>query len=37
LDANPEEVYIGMKVKPVLKDKSEREGKITDIVCYKPS
>jgi hypothetical protein len=36
-EVEPEEVQIGMKVKPVLKDKAEREGKITDILYFKPS
>ncbi|AGK60206.1 putative nucleic-acid-binding protein containing a Zn-ribbon [Archaeoglobus sulfaticallidus PM70-1] len=36
-EVKPEDVYIGMKVKPVLKDKSEREGMITDILYFKPS
>ncbi len=36
-EVEAEDVYIGMKVKPVLKEKAEREGKITDILYFKPS
>lgn len=32
-----EEVKVGMKVKPVLKDKKEREGHIEDIVGFRPA
>lgn len=31
------EVFIGMRVKPVLKPKEDREGRITDILYFKPS
>ena len=36
-EVEPEDVCIGMKVKPVLKPKEEREGKITDILYFKPA
>ena len=35
-EVEPEEVKVGMRVKPVLKDKDKREGRITDILYYKP-
>jgi len=31
------EVFIGMRVKPVLKPREDREGRITDILYFKPS
>jgi hypothetical protein len=36
-EVKPEDVYIGMRVKPVLKAKDAREGKITDILYFKPT
>ena len=33
----PEECYIGMPVKAVLKPKGKREGGILDIECFKPA
>jgi len=36
-EVEPEKVEVGMKVKPVLKDKDKREGKITDILYFKPA
>ena len=35
-EAESEEVYIGMEVEAVLRPKREREGKITDILYFKP-
>lgn len=35
-DVEPENVRIGMRVKPVLKEADKMEGKITDILYYKP-
>jgi hypothetical protein len=35
-EVDPEDVEVGMKVKPVLKPKNEREGAITDILYFKP-
>ncbi len=35
-EVDPEEVYIGMKVKAVWKPEKEREGAITDIKYWKP-
>ena len=35
-EVEPENVKIGMKVKPILKPKEKREGKITDILYFKP-
>ncbi len=35
-EVKPEDVHVGMKVKPVLKPQEEREGKITDILYFKP-
>jgi len=35
-EVKPEDIYIGMRVKPVLKKKEEREGRISDILYYKP-
>ena len=35
-EVEPEKVEVGMRVKPVLKPKEEREGKITDILYFKP-
>ncbi len=36
LDADPDQVSIGMKVTPSLKNQSERTGAITDIRAFKP-
>src|SRR5207245_5771280 len=36
LDADPDQVSIGMKVAPSLKNQSERTGDITDIRAFKP-
>jgi hypothetical protein len=36
IDAKPEKVKIGMKVKPVLRPASRREGEIFDIKGFKP-
>ncbi len=36
-EVEPENVQVGMKVKPVLKSKEEREGRITDILYFKPA
>jgi uncharacterized OB-fold protein len=36
-EVKPENVKIGMKVRPVLKPKEEREGRITDILYFKPA
>jgi len=36
LDADPDQVSIGMKVTPSLKNQSERTGNITDIRAFKP-
>ncbi len=36
-EVEPEEVKVGMKVKPVLKEKEKREGRITDILYFKPA
>ena len=33
---NPWKINIGMKVKAVWKPAAEREGSITDIICFKP-
>jgi uncharacterized OB-fold protein len=35
-EVNPEEVYIGMRVKAVWKPPEERQGAITDILYFKP-
>ena len=35
-EVKPEDVEIGMRVKPVLKPKEKRKGKITDILYFKP-
>jgi hypothetical protein len=35
-EVNPEDVYIGMKVKAVWKPENEREGSVTDIKYWKP-
>lgn len=35
-EVEPENIKVGMKVKPVLKSKEEREGRITDILYFKP-
>ncbi len=35
-EVDPDSVHVGMRVKPVLKAKEEREGKITDILYFKP-
>ncbi|NOY11867.1 MAG: Zn-ribbon domain-containing OB-fold protein [Archaeoglobi archaeon] len=35
-EVEPEDVEVGMKVEPVLKPKEEREGRITDILYFKP-
>lgn len=35
-EIEPENVEIGMRVRPVLKPKEEREGRITDILYFKP-
>lgn len=35
-EVEPEDVYIGMEVEPVLKPPEEREGKITDILYFRP-
>src|SRR4029077_10818135 len=36
LDVDPDQVSIGMKVAPFLKNQSERTGDITDIRAFKP-
>lgn len=36
LDVSPDKASIGMKVKPVLKQKKDREGSIFDIICFRP-
>lgn len=36
-EVDAEDVCAGMKVKPVLKSKEEREGRITDILYFKPA
>lgn len=36
-DVKTEDVFIGMKVEPVLKAKKDREGSIFDILHFKPS
>jgi hypothetical protein len=36
-EVDPETIYIGMMVKPVFKEKEKREGKITDILYFKPT
>ncbi len=36
LDISPEKAKIGMKVKPLLKRKQDRDGSIFDIVGFKP-
>ena len=36
LDVDPDQVSIGMKVKPSLKNQSERTGAITDVRAFKP-
>ncbi len=36
LDISPSRASIGMRVKPVLKPKKEREGSILDIISFKP-
>jgi len=36
-EIEPESIEIGMKVEPVLKDRDSREGKITDIVYFRPT
>lgn len=33
----PEELSIGMRVRPMLKPEKKREGAITDIVCFQPA
>jgi uncharacterized OB-fold protein len=35
-EVEPDDVYIGMEVEAVLKPKREREGKITDILYFRP-
>ncbi|WP_202319787.1 Zn-ribbon domain-containing OB-fold protein [Archaeoglobus neptunius] len=35
-EVKPEDIKVGMKVKPVLKPKEDREGAITDIMYFKP-
>ncbi len=35
-EIDPENIEIGMKVKPVLRPQDQREGKITDILYFKP-
>ena len=35
-EVDPENIEIGMRVKPVLKQKEEREGRITDILYFRP-
>ncbi len=35
-EVDPEDVYLGMPVEPVLKDPSERKGSITDIRYFRP-
>ncbi len=35
-EVEPENIEIGMEVEPVLKPKDEREGKVTDILYFKP-
>lgn len=34
--AEPEEVYIGMPVVPLFKDKKDRKGDLSDILYFKP-
>jgi hypothetical protein len=36
-EVEEDQVEIGMEVEPVLRDKSEREGTINDILYFKPS
>ncbi|MCX7704037.1 MAG: Zn-ribbon domain-containing OB-fold protein, partial [Planctomycetota bacterium] len=36
LEVNPKSVWVGMRVKAVWKPKEEREGRITDILYFKP-
>ena len=36
-EVEPEEVYIGMPVRPVFKQEKERKGSIHDIAYFKPS
>lgn len=36
-EVEPEDVYIGMRVRAVWKPESEREGSITDIMYWKPA
>jgi len=35
-EVEPEDVYLGMPVEPVLKDQTERRGSITDIEYFRP-
>ncbi len=35
-EVEAKDVQVGMRVKPVLKKKGEREGRITDILYFKP-
>ncbi len=35
-EVDPEEVYLGMPVEPVLKDERHRQGSITDIKYFRP-
>ncbi|WP_243637250.1 Zn-ribbon domain-containing OB-fold protein [Aeropyrum pernix] len=37
VDADPDEVYIGMPVEPVFKPPEERSGNILDILHFKPT
>jgi uncharacterized OB-fold protein len=36
IDADPDELYIGMPMKAVLKPKAKREGSILDIEGFRP-
>jgi uncharacterized OB-fold protein len=36
IDADPDELYIGLQMKAVLKPKTKREGSILDILGFKP-
>lgn len=35
-EVEPEDIYLGMPVEPVLKEKAERQGSITDIKYFRP-
>lgn len=36
-EVDPEDVYLGLPVEPVLKEQEERRGSITDIVYFRPA